>query len=115
MIEGLPRIEDAKLSPAQTRVALLILRGHSNLECANQLFVTEKTIKFHASAIYYTCGVRSRSELIAKYLPAKLQEELKAAKALSEAERLEKERIFNEMTAELYARQNTLPRGTNGR
>jgi len=56
------------LSARQREVALLVARGLSNKEIANQLFVAEQTIKFHLTEIYQIEGVSSRAQLIVKYL-----------------------------------------------
>ena len=40
------------LSNREAEVAELVSKGLSNKEVANQLFVTEKTVKFHLTNIY---------------------------------------------------------------
>jgi DNA-binding NarL/FixJ family response regulator len=40
------------LSNRESEVAELVTKGMSNKEVANQLFVTEKTVKFHLTNIY---------------------------------------------------------------
>ena len=40
------------LSNRESEVAELVSKGLSNKEVANQLFVTEKTVKFHLTNIY---------------------------------------------------------------
>ena len=50
------------LSNREAEVAELVSKGLSNKEVANQLFVTEKTVKFHLTNIYKKMNVKSRSE-----------------------------------------------------
>ena len=57
------------LSNRETEVAELVSKGLSNKEVANQLFVTEKTVKFHLTNIYKKMNVRSRAQLIVWCLP----------------------------------------------
>lgn len=52
------------LSNREVEVAGLVTKGLANKEIANQLFVTEKTIKFHLTNIYKKMNVKSRSQLI---------------------------------------------------
>ena len=52
------------LSRAEVEVALLVARGMTNKAIASDLFVTEKTVKFHCTAIYKKLAVKSRGELI---------------------------------------------------
>lgn len=55
------------LSPAEARVFDRLLRGLSNKQIALELFVTEKTVKFHVTSIYKILGVRSRAQFLVKY------------------------------------------------
>lgn len=57
------------LSNREAEVAELVSRGLSNKEVANQLFVTEKTVKFHLTNIYKKMSVKSRAQLIVWCLP----------------------------------------------
>jgi DNA-binding CsgD family transcriptional regulator len=57
------------LSNREAEVAELVSKGLSNKEVANQLFVTEKTVKFHLTNIYKKMNVKSRAQLIVWYLP----------------------------------------------
>lgn len=57
------------LSNRETEVAELVSKGLSNKEVANQLFVTEKTVKFHLTNIYKKMNVRSRAQLIVWCMP----------------------------------------------
>ena len=57
------------LSNREAEVAELVTKGLSNKEVANQLFVTEKTVKFHLTNIYKKMSVKSRSQLIVWCMP----------------------------------------------
>lgn len=57
------------LSNREAEVAELVTKGMSNKEVANQLFVTEKTVKFHLTNIYKKMSVKSRAQLIVWCLP----------------------------------------------
>ena len=57
------------LSNREAEVAELVTKGMSNKEVANQLFVTEKTVKFHLTNIYKKMNVKSRAQLIVSCLP----------------------------------------------
>ena len=47
----------------------MVTKGLSNKEVANQLFVTEKTIKFHLTNIYKKMSLKSRAQLIVWCMP----------------------------------------------
>lgn len=57
------------LSNREAEVAELVVKGLSNKEVANQLFVTEKTVKFHLTNIYKKMNVKSRAQLIVWCMP----------------------------------------------
>lgn len=57
------------LSQREAEVAELVSKGLSNKEVANQLFVTEKTVKFHLTNIYKKMAVKSRAQLIVWCVP----------------------------------------------
>ena len=57
------------LSNREAEVAELVIKGLSNKEVANQLFVTEKTVKFHLTNIYKKMSLKSRSQLIVWCMP----------------------------------------------
>jgi DNA-binding CsgD family transcriptional regulator/tetratricopeptide (TPR) repeat protein len=58
------------LTPTEHRVADLIAQGRSNREVARVMFVTENTVQTHARHIFQKLGVRSRTELAARFLAA---------------------------------------------
>ncbi|GHF55804.1 hypothetical protein GCM10018790_37130 [Kitasatospora xanthocidica] len=53
------------LSPAQTRVATLVLRGRSTREITDELCISTNTVQEHLTAVFDRLGVRSRRELVA--------------------------------------------------
>lgn len=57
------------LSKSEVRVAELIVKGISNKDAASQLFITEKTVKFHLTNIYKKLSVKSRAQLIVWAMP----------------------------------------------
>ncbi|MGE3973828.1 MAG: LuxR C-terminal-related transcriptional regulator [Bdellovibrionales bacterium] len=70
------------LSNREAEVAELVTKGLSNKEVASQLFVTEKTVKFHLTNIYKKMNVKSRAQLIVWCMPhLSFTEEAPAAQA----------------------------------
>jgi DNA-binding CsgD family transcriptional regulator len=55
------------LSAREQEIFALIIQGLSNAEIAAALYITESTVKFHASNIFKKTGLNSRSELIADF------------------------------------------------
>ena len=53
------------LTPAQTRVAELVVSGMSNREVADTLYMSLRTVEAHLTKVYRERGVRSRAQLIA--------------------------------------------------
>lgn len=53
------------LTPAQERVAVLVLRGHTTREISAVAHVSAHTVQEHLKAIFDKFGVRSRRELVA--------------------------------------------------
>lgn len=53
----------ASLTPSERRVAMLARDGLGNVEIAQRLFVTRKTIETHLGRAYGKLGIRSRTEL----------------------------------------------------
>ncbi len=88
------------LSNREAEVAELVSKGLSNKEVANQLFVTEKTVKFHLTNIYKKMNVKSRAQLIVWCLPhlGFVENEAQAAQAQAN-------------TAASAAAVNTIPAG----
>jgi DNA-binding NarL/FixJ family response regulator len=55
----------ASLTPRERSVLELLARGKSNKEIAAQLAASERTIKFHVSAIFTKLGAANRTEAVA--------------------------------------------------
>jgi len=53
------------LTPAQHRVAALVLRGRSTQQIANELRISTYTVQEHLSAVFGKFGIGSRRELVA--------------------------------------------------
>jgi DNA-binding NarL/FixJ family response regulator len=45
-----------------------VLKGWANKDIADQLKLSERTVKFHLTRIYKKFGVRSRTQLILKFM-----------------------------------------------
>jgi DNA-binding NarL/FixJ family response regulator len=60
-----PRSGDGELSPREREIADLVAEGRSNKQVAATLFLSDRTVEYHLSAVYRKLGVRSRTELAA--------------------------------------------------
>jgi DNA-binding CsgD family transcriptional regulator len=60
------RASGSVLTPAESRVAELVVEGRTNHEVAQALFVSEKTVEANLTRIYRKLDVRSRSALAAR-------------------------------------------------
>lgn len=58
-----------QLTPKEKEIVRLLLKGLSNKEIAMIGDNSDRTIKFHLTAIFEKCGVKSRTELINAILP----------------------------------------------
>ncbi|WP_426986277.1 AAA family ATPase [Pseudarthrobacter sp. Y6] len=58
-----------QLTAQEQSVAELVAAGATNKEAARALFLAEKTVQYHLTRIYGKLGVRSRSELAARFRP----------------------------------------------
>ncbi len=56
------------LTEAQSRVAALVLRGHSTRQIVRELHISANTVQEHLTAAFDKFGVRSRRELVAAVL-----------------------------------------------
>jgi DNA-binding CsgD family transcriptional regulator len=57
------------LTATERRVADLVGSGRTNLEVAQALFVSVRTVESHLGRIYRKLGLRSRTELARARLP----------------------------------------------
>jgi ATP/maltotriose-dependent transcriptional regulator MalT len=57
---------DAPLTPREREILNLIIRGLSNLEIAEKLFISTHTVKNHITKIYEKLGVSDRTQALAK-------------------------------------------------
>ena len=55
-----------QLTEREREVLASILKGRKRAETANELLVTESTVKKHSRAIYAKFGVKNRFELLSK-------------------------------------------------
>lgn len=53
------------LTPTERRVAALVAQGLTNMQAAQSLFVTPKTIEYHLLHIYRKLDIQRRSQLSA--------------------------------------------------
>jgi DNA-binding CsgD family transcriptional regulator len=53
------------LTPAQSRVAALVLRGRSTQQMVNELGISAYTVQEHLGAVFESFGIGSRRELVA--------------------------------------------------
>jgi len=60
--------EKSPLSPRETEVFELLAQGLSNKEIAQNLFISEATVKVHVSRVLEKLGVRTRTEAAARSL-----------------------------------------------
>jgi FixJ family two-component response regulator len=58
------RVQLARLTPRETQVFELVVRGKINKQIAQQLGTTERTIKAHRHKVMEKMGVRSLAELV---------------------------------------------------
>ena len=61
-----PSPQAKALTASQTKVLRLLLTGRRNREIANELNITEGTVKQHVHALYRALGVTSRAAVIAR-------------------------------------------------
>lgn len=57
----------SELSKRELQIARQISTGLTNQAIGNKLFISERTVKFHAANIYKKLRVPNRATLIAKY------------------------------------------------
>jgi DNA-binding NarL/FixJ family response regulator len=60
--EPVPEVPDVALTRREVEILRLAAEGHSNVQLARMLWVTEQTVKFHLSNIYRKLDVSNRTE-----------------------------------------------------
>jgi DNA-binding CsgD family transcriptional regulator len=65
-----PAADEGHLSATEREIARLARRGRTNREIADELDVSPKTVEWNLTRIYQKLGVRSRTELAARDMPA---------------------------------------------
>lgn len=58
------------LSRRELQVAMKIMEGLPNKLIARELFISERTVKFHCANIYRKLDIRNRGNLMAAYFKA---------------------------------------------
>ncbi len=53
---------DIRLTKRERDVLLLLVKGHSNKEMAEAMFISEKTVKNHLTSIFRKLGVKDRTQ-----------------------------------------------------
>lgn len=63
----LKQVEPYGLTERETQITLLLLDGQTMRSIAEELFITERTVKFHSRNAYEKMGVSSKKELMQKF------------------------------------------------
>ena len=58
------RVRELQLTPRELEILRLIAEGLSNKEIAERVFVSENTVKTHASRVFDKLGARRRTEAV---------------------------------------------------
>lgn len=61
------KVTASSLSKQETKVKNLIMKGKSNKEIANELFISLSTVKTHITNIYHKLNISNRTELTLKF------------------------------------------------
>ena len=56
--------EQAAFTPREREVFALVARGKTNAAVAEELVVSENTVKFHLKSIYQKLGIHSKAEVM---------------------------------------------------
>lgn len=65
----------SRLTPQEQAVAQLVSSGATNQQTALDLFISVKTVQYHLTHVYAKLGIRSRSELAARFRETPPQDE----------------------------------------
>lgn len=69
-----PQEHREALSEKEREVLVLLCKGKSNRDIGNDLFITEKTVKSHITAILRKLGVKDRTQAVIKAIQQKMVE-----------------------------------------
>ena len=67
-----PAPDEISLTPRESSVLQLLARGRSNKQIAATLGVSERTVKFHVSALFTKLGATNRTEAVTRAIQAGL-------------------------------------------
>jgi DNA-binding CsgD family transcriptional regulator len=62
------------LSDRELQIALELLKFLPSKDIGENLFITEKTVKFHITRLFKKCGVTKRGEFFKKYSSVVIEE-----------------------------------------
>jgi DNA-binding NarL/FixJ family response regulator len=65
-VRGEPSPNDFRLTPRERSVLELLARGLANKQIAARLGISERTVKFHVSAVFAKLGAANRTEAVAR-------------------------------------------------
>jgi DNA-binding CsgD family transcriptional regulator len=74
------------LSKREQQIAMKIIEGLPNKLIANELFISERTVKFHCANIYRKLNLLNRHMLIAWYFKGKYETSPMVAEPVKEFE-----------------------------
>lgn len=64
VVKGKGKGEIYDLTETEIKIIKLVLNGYTNKDVANELYISEKTVKFHLYKVFKKLKVKNRSELI---------------------------------------------------
>lgn len=70
------------LTQAEARVTECIIKGQTNKQAAESLFLSIKTVKFHLTKVFRKLNVKNRTQLVITCLALMGQEPIKLAQGL---------------------------------
>lgn len=62
-------LEEAGLTPAEIKIAILVLQGKTNEQISLEAELSQKTVKHHIGSVFRKFAVDSRAQLSAKIFP----------------------------------------------
>ena len=61
---NLPESDMPEIRPREKQILILIARGLSNIDIANELYLSEGTVRNYASALFHRMGVTDRTQAV---------------------------------------------------